>query len=376
MGPATPPPLSEVPASERASGLSLALRSELRRRATVSALGSRDPTAANGTLVEERSAATRRRSRGSLPKVMHAVHSVSKLTNASSAPRAASSGASSAPPAQPARCDPRFEFFQAGLAGARSHMEDRTLVVPELAGGQGAAVFGVFDGHGGSEVADLAVELLPKFLGEALEKKKEPHVALQQSFVQCDQAIRRAGASHPSGFERVGCTATIVLAVRRFGRLRLLCANCGDSRAVLSRGGVAMDLSHDHKPQDPAERRRIEAAGGQVILYETAGRVDGCLAVSRGLGDFIYKAREDLPCDKQKVIAVPEIKEIPVGKCDDFVAVGTDGVFMHLSSEELIGQLGAARRRGKSWDTAVGDVLEHTKASGDNVSLCIAHFLH
>lgn len=284
--------------------------------------------------------------------------------------------ASSAPPVQPTRCDPRFEFFQAGLAGARSHMEDRTLVVPDLAGTEGAAVFGVFDGHGGSEVADLAVELLPKILGETLAKIKEPQVALQQSFLQCDQAIRRAAASHRNGFDKVGCTATVVLAVRRFGRLRLLCANCGDSRAVLSRGGVAVDLSKDHKPDDPVERRRIEAAGGQVIFYDTSGRVDGSLAVSRALGDFGYKARDDLPFDKQKVVAVPEVKEIPVGKCDDFVAVGTDGVFAHISSEELVGQLGAARRRGHSWDAAVGDVLEHTKASGDNVSLCIAHFLH
>lgn len=39
-------------------------------------------------------------------------------------------------------------------------------------------------------------------------------------------------------------------------------ANAGDSRAVLSRRGKAMQLSTDHKPQ--AERSRVLAAGGRV----------------------------------------------------------------------------------------------------------------
>ena len=41
-------------------------------------------------------------------------------------------------------------------------------------------------------------------------------------------------------------------------------ANAGDSRAVLCRGGHALALSEDHKPQSEAERNRITAAGGFV----------------------------------------------------------------------------------------------------------------
>ena len=45
---------------------------------------------------------------------------------------------------------------------------------------------------------------------------------------------------------------------------RLLVANVGDSRAVLSRGGVALQLSVDHEPSAPTERGNIEASGGFV----------------------------------------------------------------------------------------------------------------
>lgn len=37
------------------------------------------------------------------------------------------------------------------------------------------------------------------------------------------------------------------------------------SRCVLSRKGVAMDMSFDHKPEDEEELTRIEKAGGAVV---------------------------------------------------------------------------------------------------------------
>jgi serine/threonine protein phosphatase PrpC len=38
---------------------------------------------------------------------------------------------------------------------------------------------------------------------------------------------------------------------------RLYAANVGDSRAVLSRGHIAVPLSTDHKPETPSEKNRI-----------------------------------------------------------------------------------------------------------------------
>jgi len=58
-------------------------------------------------------------------------------------------------------------------------------------------------------------------------------------------------------------------------------------------GLFAVDLTQDHKPDDPAERERIENAGGRVIfdgfynyrVYAKAGRYPG-LNMSRALGDL------------------------------------------------------------------------------------------
>lgn len=47
--------------------------------------------------------------------------------------------------------------------------------------------------------------------------------------------------------------------------LKLYVANVGDSRAVLCRAGHAVPLTVPHKPHMPAERARIQAAGGTLI---------------------------------------------------------------------------------------------------------------
>ncbi|KAL2542215.1 Protein phosphatase 2C 37 [Abeliophyllum distichum] len=68
----------------------------------------------------------------------------------------------------------------------------------------------------------------------------------------------------------------------------VLVANCGDSRAVLSRGGVAIPLSIDHKPERADELKRIEVSGGKVVNWN-GHRVLGVLATSRSIGDYYLK---------------------------------------------------------------------------------------
>jgi serine/threonine protein phosphatase PrpC len=46
--------------------------------------------------------------------------------------------------------------------------------------------------------------------------------------------------------------------------LWLYASNVGDCRAVLCRGGVAMDLTRDHKPTCIDEQARVEASGGYI----------------------------------------------------------------------------------------------------------------
>jgi serine/threonine protein phosphatase PrpC len=78
-----------------------------------------------------------------------------------------------------------------------------------------------------------------------------------------------------------GCTATCAIITPD----KVICANSGDSRTVLSKKGTAIELSQDHKPDNLEEKNRIEAAGGFV----EESRVKGVLSLSRAIGDLEYK---------------------------------------------------------------------------------------
>lgn len=58
-----------------------------------------------------------------------------------------------------------------------------------------------------------------------------------------------------------GCTSCVVLMTSD----TIYCANSGDSRSILvNKAGKVTELSHDHKPDDPGEMKRIKAGGGFV----------------------------------------------------------------------------------------------------------------
>lgn len=163
-----------------------------------------------------------------------------------------------------------------------------------------------------------------------------------------------------------GTTACVVVITP----LWIVCANAGDSRAVMARSGLKTDpLSYDHKPDNEAEERRIRAAGG----YVAGGRVEGDLAVSRGLGDFRFKNHQVVmsagrltdtsqpvmePGD-QKVSPIPEFSVQNRNEAEDeFVLVACDGIWDVQESPEAVWCVGEMFKEG---ETDLGLICEEVR---------------
>ena len=114
------------------------------------------------------------------------------------------------------------------------------------------------------------------------EQKKLLSMGLDKAFRAIDSQVK---ATLPTTV--AGCTANVVVMTKGL----ICCANIGDSRSVLCRSGIAVELSRDHKPTDERETDRIKKAGGSVIR----GRVCGGVAVSRSFGDFNFKQVSERP---------------------------------------------------------------------------------
>lgn len=135
--------------------------------------------------------------------------------------------------------------------------------------------------------------------------------------------------------DNVGCTAVCILLTRD----EMVCANAGDSRAVLCRKTGPVALSKDHKPNDEVERKRIEAAGGRVeeisVGIRVHYRVNGNLNLSRSIGDLEYKKSPELGHERQMICSTPDIVKMPRMKDDDFIVLACDGVWDVKSNEDV-----------------------------------------
>jgi len=138
--------------------------------------------------------------------------------------------------------------------------------------------------------------------------------------------------------EAQGCTAVVVLVLHGGpDGPKLICANAGDSRAMVSRLGKVVDLSEDHKPADAGETARITKAGGFVKHMPGGARVMGDLNLSRALGDLRYKKNSEIPAAEQIVTGFPDVWTVPLKPDEDeFLVLGCDGIWETNSNQDAV----------------------------------------
>ncbi|XP_059641794.1 protein phosphatase 2C 16-like [Cornus florida] len=272
------------------------------------------------------------------------------------------------------------------ICGKRSEMEDAIASVPRLLkipikmligdrviDGMSQSLshltahfFGVYDGHGGSQVAHYCRERIHLALVEELKiitdelidgsLRETQQMVWEKAFTRCflkvddeiggkvSRGITGGNADssndnfEPIAPETVGSTAVVALICSS----HIVVANCGDSRAVLFRGKEAMALSTDHKPNREDEYARIEASGGKVIQWN-GHRVFGVLAMSRSIGDRYLKPW---------IIPEPEVTIIPRAREDELLILASDGLWDVMTNEEACE---VARRRILLWHRRNGD---------------------
>ncbi|CAH8313391.1 unnamed protein product [Eruca vesicaria subsp. sativa] len=204
--------------------------------------------------------------------------------------------------------------------GRREAMEDRFSATTSLQGDRKHAMFGVYDGHGGVKAAEFAAKNLDKnVLVEVAGERDECEIA---------NAVKRGYLATDAAFldgEDVKGGSCCVTAMVRDGNLFV--SNAGDCRAVMSVGGVAEALSSDHRPSRDDERERIETTGGYVDTFNGVWRIQGSLAVSRGIGDAHLK---------KWVIAEPETKMLRIDEEHEFLILASDGLWDKVSNQEAV----------------------------------------
>ena len=227
------------------------------------------------------------------------------------------------------------------------------------------ACFGIYDGHGGREVAEYTKDNListitksPKF---SSDDDNQVLSAIREGFTTVHQVMYEELWQHwklkadgrPS---TAGSTATICFIMR--GKLYI--AHVGDSKLVLARKNPlvpaewkAIQLTEDHRPDNEVELARIQSAGGKVAksasgtprvvrrkttLDEKTGQPrykdKPCLNISRALGNFwSYNA------ENAKFVISPD-PDVAVYNLDlttdQCIILASDGLWDYVSADMAV----------------------------------------
>jgi serine/threonine protein phosphatase PrpC len=210
-------------------------------------------------------------------------------------------------------------------------------------------IFCVMDGHGIN--GHLVSRYLMKYINLFFKNNKKMNASNQnedsiyQRLKKSDYHILRRLFRHA---ERdlhkkskidANLSGTTCVMVAQIGD-RFICANIGDSRAIMIKtGNEIVPLSIDQKPDDPEESKRIEQNGGEISQYEEDGEKSGPyriwkkgevypgIAMSRSVGDFIATS----------LGVIPEAKfiEEKIDQDCKFIVVASDGIWEFLDNKRV-----------------------------------------
>lgn len=222
-------------------------------------------------------------------------------------------------------------------------MEDTFKIIPNINGAD-ISIFGMFDGHAGEFASKYACDIIMSCISDKIanvmnlieqrnvklttQKNSTNNTEEEQKIEEESNINDRSSEVYITHDNKINyelllndeiingdkmlnerlskaalfCGTTFCLVLVDITNKMIVCANVGDSRAVLcNTKSTAVQLSNDHKPNNPDELKRIKENGGYVTNKDGCWRVSDILAISRSIGDYPLK---------KVVIATPDFQII------------------------------------------------------------------
>lgn len=266
-----------------------------------------------------------------------------------------------------------MKVYSHSLQGKRPTQEDQHITLLNLDNSNEnynpINFFGVFDGHGGSKISKYLKNNLPDFFIPKLKKNIYKNNESVSTYINGVYNFLQENLKnkHTKIAEHCGSTACIgINLINHKNKNILWMVNVGDSRGVLcDKTGEAVQLTVDHKPNLPDEKKRIENLGGQITYDGSEWRIKS-LSLSRAFGD--------LDCCPY-VTHLPNIYRYKINSKDKFLIIACDGLWDALSNENAVEFIKKLQLKNYTGNYAK-ELATHAlvKGSYDNITVIIYFF--
>lgn len=235
--------------------------------------------------------------------------------------------------------------------GKRPSNEDSHIISDNL--------FAIFDGHGGAFCSKYLKEIFPDLISRLNGSFNKTEINELFDLVQLSLINK-----YQTRLNNVGSTALICIINDKY----LNIINLGDCRCIICNNNKPIQITVDHKPNKPDEKKRIEKLDGEI--YKDVGddwRVN-CLSVSRSFGDLN---------------AIPEVSHRPdiftrrINKDDQFVVMACDGLWDVMTNLQVCQFILDELKDGVKIENIASNLAIYAidKGSMDNITIIILFIL-
>ncbi|RAL38574.1 unnamed protein product [Cuscuta campestris] len=257
--------------------------------------------------------------------------------------------------------------FSMAVVQANRVLEDQS----QIESGRFGTLVGVYDGHGGPDVARYVCDNLFRHF-QALSDENNSVVTadiIQRAFSETERGFTALVSEQWNSQPNLATVGTCCL-VGVISQQTLFVASLGDSRLVLgkkvgSTGEIAaLQLSEEHNANLAAVRQDLKMSHPNdpqiVVLKHGVWRVKGIIQISRSIGDVYLKHpqfnterinakfRVPEPMDMPFLSATPSILIHPLDPNDSFLIFASDGLWEHLSNEKAVDIVNRHPRNGSA----------------------------
>eukprot|EP01026_Neomeris_dumetosa_P011080 TRINITY_DN14041_c1_g2_i2.p1 TRINITY_DN14041_c1_g2~~TRINITY_DN14041_c1_g2_i2.p1 ORF type:complete len:410 (-),score=67.80 TRINITY_DN14041_c1_g2_i2:376-1605(-) len=281
-----------------------------------------------------------------------------------------------------------------GFGPLKRENQDMFVVKMEEIGMRKGSLFAVFDGHGmmGRYAAEFAQQIMPLVLNQAFsmtqQKQCSGQVAsyveaikedIQIAFLETERRMIESGVNMSNS----GTTASIVylegynMWVGSVGDSRVVLGSCNEQSMMQS-----IQLTEDHRPSNPNEKQRIEAAGGRVepktnVAGEQVGEPRVWLKDAQTPGLMVTRSLGDCVASKVGCTSKPQVEWIPLRPSqDDFIVLATDGVWDVLPTEQVVDMVYSAQDAPSACKSVMSSTLIEWERrwAADNITIIVVTF--
>ncbi len=239
-------------------------------------------------------------------------------------------------------------YIKKGYSPLNPKPNQDTLFVKDLS--SDSLFLGVCDGHGtvGHEGSSLVQQELPIIIQNTLPSSPPtPSYDILLPLIISSFKLTNDKISLSPNLDSVfsGTTCCSLLLYPH----KIVSCNLGDSRAILGikkeNQWFSENLTNDHKPDLPKEKKRIEENGGRVESFkDEKGLPFGPLRVWKEKENFpglaMSRSFGDEVAHGIGVVCIPEVRERELKGNEKFFVVASDGVWEFIDSQECVNILG------------------------------------